>query len=743
MEFACPTCRNSLSIPAQLANPLVQCPHCATVLDVSAALAASGPVPAAATLTTPPAARTTVPTFQIASASFSPAAESPRRQIRRRKQSNGWLVVVLLIAAAGGIGWFVVSHHKSKQQASAEQEKGQKPQQVAYHEACKYVRDHLKKSQPHAATKAQFPDSYKVKRRSSDMSAFVVKGVVELPTSGGRMISKPFDVELHQQSDNQWKLVRLEIDRDLVFEEERPAGDVPEFKYVHTNKKDDDWIYGGNSGNKAAGVDFYAEQTISWGLKQVGDQIKESMDLHKTLVVWLFDKSASASGYRNEAMAALPTIYRELDGGNVKSGEKPLLTVVGAFGKEVEFKLEEPTADEREIERAIGEIDQEESGQERVFSAIIAAAEKYKDLRKEQDRFLIIVVVSDEAGDDENQIENAMSLLKKNTIPLFVIGERAPFGRRAIAGANLEVANDLGQGGKPANLMHHGPESFQPELINLAFWNPSYGGDDSESLDSGFGPYSLTRLALETHGEYFACRTDIGGGMRSGRGAANWNPSVSLMHTFDPKVMAKYAPEYLSEKDYQDQLKKSKCRQAVVDAAKLPRIETMKFVRTDFPRAKDEAANAVALGQAQRAAAPIEPRIEELFKALKPGEADRPKETSPRWQAAFDLAFGRVLAAKARTEGYNAMLAKAKSGFAFTNEQSIGFKLVPSETIEAGSTFQKLINDSKKYLQRVVDDHPGTPWAFLAERELSTSCGWKWVEDLPPGAAPAATEESK
>lgn len=39
------------------------------------------------------------------------------------------------------------------------------------------------------------------------------------------------------------------------------------------------------------------------------------------------------------------------------------------------------------------------------------------------------------------------------------------------------------------------------------------------------------------------------------------------------------------------------------------------------------------------------------------------------------------------------------------------------------------------YLQRVVDDHPGTPWAMLAERELAVPLGWKWREsytDLSP-----------
>jgi hypothetical protein len=31
-------------------------------------------------------------------------------------------------------------------------------------------------------------------------------------------------------------------------------------------------------------------------------------------------------------------------------------------------------------------------------------------------------------------------------------------------------------------------------------------------------------------------------------------------------------------------------------------------------------------------------------------------------------------------------------------------------------------------LQRVIDEHPNTPWAMMADRELQTPIGWKWTE---------------
>jgi hypothetical protein len=43
--------------------------------------------------------------------------------------------------------------------------------------------------------------------------------------------------------------------------------------------------------------------------------------------------------------------------------------------------------------------------------------------------------------------------------------------------------------------------------------------------------------------------------------------------------------------------------------------------------------------------------------------------------------------------------------------------------------------EAREYLQRVIQEHPDTPWALLARRELDTPFGWDWVEqytDLTP-----------
>ena len=37
-------------------------------------------------------------------------------------------------------------------------------------------------------------------------------------------------------------------------------------------------------------------------------------------------------------------------------------------------------------------------------------------------------------------------------------------------------------------------------------------------------------------------------------------------------------------------------------------------------------------------------------------------------------------------------------------------------------------SEAQALLRRVIEDHPTTPWALLAERELKDPLGFKWVE---------------
>jgi hypothetical protein len=74
------------------------------------------------------------------------------------------------------------------------------------------------------------------------------------------------------------------------------------------------------------------------------------------------------------------------------------------------------------------------------------------------------------------------------------------------------------------------------------------------------------------------------------------------------------------------------------------------------------------------------------------------------------------------------MLAALKRGKNFENAASNTWVLEPADTIETGSSMQKLADKARSNLERVKKDYPGTPWARVAEEELRTPLGWKWRE---------------
>ena len=64
-----------------------------------------------------------------------------------------------------------------------------------------------------------------------------------------------------------------------------------------------------------------------------------------------------------------------------------------------------------------------------------------------------------------------------------------------------------------------------------------------------------------------------------------------------------------------------------------------------------------------------------------------------------------------------------------------GFRLLivwilePADAYETESTIKRVAERAKTYLQRVVEEHPGTPWARIAEEELKPPMGWTWREE--------------
>ncbi|MEX2025982.1 MAG: vWA domain-containing protein, partial [Pirellulaceae bacterium] len=390
----------------------------------------------------------------------------------------------------------------------------------------------------------------------------------------------------------------------------------------------------------------------------------------------------------------------------------------------------DPTDSLEELKQAVKSIPNDNSGDENVFSAIREIARVNADYRYQTasqtgpERNVMIVVFTDEAGTDERMLDEAVKMCRRWTMPVYVIGVPAPFGRRETTMKWVDPDPNYDQSPQ-WGVVDQGPESLMLERIKLGF---SGQQEDEISIDSGFGPYALTRLCVETGGIYFAVHPnrDVRRQVRQGEVPAF---SSYLQYFFDPESMRRYRPDYVSVQDYVKNLERNAARGALVKAAANSQIDQMADPRLRFVK-RDEGAFATDLTTAQQAAAALEPKVNNLYELLRKGEADREKEEVARWQAGYDLAMGRVLAVKVRTEGYNQVLAAAKRGLKFRDAKNNTWVLDPSDEITVGSQMVKLAERAKMYLNRVVQEHPGTPWALLAERELKDPLGWKWKQEF-------------
>jgi hypothetical protein len=466
-------------------------------------------------------------------------------------------------------------------------------------------------------------------------------------------------------------------------------------------------------------------------------EILLSLEERKTLVVWCFDQTASLIPQRKAIHDRFDRIYQELGiieaAGNeafTKHEDKPLLSSIVAFGSGVRLMTKQPTDSLEELKKIVKEMPNDDSGMENVFAAIHEAAKHYAEYRytteekANPERNVMIVVFTDEAGTDASKAEETIKMCRRWAMPVYVVGVPAPFGRRETQMKWVDPDPKFDQADQ-WGVVEQGPESFLPERIKLSF---SGSGEDEEPIDSGFGPYALTRLCFETGGIYFAVHPNRNVTREvSRRETAAFSSYVS--HFFDPEVMRKYRPDYVSVNEYQKRVSQNKARFALIQAAQASQLGQMAAPRLRFVKS-DEAEFANALSEAQQGAAALEPKINSLYEILKQGEADREKETVLRWQAGYDLAIGRALAVKVRTESYNAMLAAAKRGLKPKDPKNNTWVLTPSDEISVGSQYAKLGERAKMYLNRVVTDHPDTPWAMLAARELKDPLGWKWEEEF-------------
>jgi hypothetical protein len=120
--------------------------------------------------------------------------------------------------------------------------------------------------------------------------------------------------------------------------------------------------------------------------------------------------------------------------------------------------------------------------------------------------------------------------------------------------------------------------------------------------------------------------------------------------------------------------------------------------------------------------------LEQTLAQVKEVAAQRDKETSKRWQANFDFMQARLQSRLIYLFEYNYTigqiradnlpeLAAGQSGWRIGTQKKIS---VPEQKAKA------LMKDTTKLWKAIQKDHPGTPWAVIAQRESMISLGLQW-----------------
>ncbi len=471
-------------------------------------------------------------------------------------------------------------------------------------------------------------------------------------------------------------------------------------------------LYGGGmiGGDPLRGASDHAV-----ALDQIAQEILRHLEQHKVIVAWMFDESESMRDDQRTIRSKFDRVTKELkEHGNAAAGEKgkkgsipPLTHAVIGFGADVHLELDKPTADLDQVTRAIDHLRVEPSGVENTFHAVSAVIDHYAGLIK-KDRKLLIVLVTDESGDDGADIEEARLRAASHKVPIYVMGRQSMFGYPFTRIRYVDpVTKD-----EYYPTIRRGPETADVETLQ---WDGLH--DRWEEQPSGFAPYELARLTKETGGIYFLLPTSE-------------NMRIhALEKAYSLESMKEYVPDYESRIEYAQRRANSELRKTLAEVIGLTRT---------FPYRRHFPVDHAALREAAEAEYPIvRERLAVLFKIeerLKQLAKLRDREPERRWQAAYDLMLAEIVTYQIKAYEYIACLQEMVARPPVpsklpTPERIVEWVLDHSKDRKSpkAETEKKYV-EAERLLKQVMERHPKTPWADLARIELERGLGVQRVE---------------
>jgi hypothetical protein len=465
-------------------------------------------------------------------------------------------------------------------------------------------------------------------------------------------------------------------------------------------------------GGMIGGDVTFETSDIGAALDQLAREILRHLSQHKLTVVWLFDESESMKDDQKAIREKFDRVASELKinvdaAARKQAGGVPLTHAIVGFGNELHFELEKPVPNVDLIGQAIDHLKVDDTGTENTMHALQEVINHYARVIN-KDRRLLIVLVTDESGDDGSYVEEAHQAAMEHRVPIYVIGRQSLFGyERAHLRYVDPVTKDVYW---PA--IRRGPETADIELLQ---WDGLHNRWDEQA--SGFAPYELARLAKDSGGIYFLLPSEENMRVRRQERA------------YSMATLKEYVPEYDSRLEYVERRNRSEFRRTLYEIIQ---------VTKDFPfRYRFPVAAAELIPLAHEAGMVATERLKVLLaiqSRLESLQKLRDREPSKRWQAHYDLMLAQIVTYQVKAYEYRACLAEMaktvpKPKKLPTADTVVEWELHHSPIPKAPKEeTAKKYAEAQKLLRLVIERHPKTPWADLAQDELNRGLSVHRVE---------------
>ncbi|MDP6445582.1 MAG: hypothetical protein QGG36_26970 [Pirellulaceae bacterium] len=443
---------------------------------------------------------------------------------------------------------------------------------------------------------------------------------------------------------------------------------------------------------------------------RITQEILWQLDKSDVLVIWAFDQSESMKDDQQEIRDRIERVYKELGLVSNDDGDR-LLTAVTSYGAGHLKHTRRPTADLVEIRQAINQVPIDPSGKEMMCEAVLRALAAHRDLAKRYQ--IMLVLVTDESGDRPNNVaylEQAIAAAKATKTRIYALGRESVFGYPFV---HMRWQH-------PQTQRWHwlpvdrGPETGFVEQLQTNGFRRRY-----DAFSSGFAPYELARMARETNGVFFMLPSTESALVRG----AKRKYQLDAVRAYRPDLRPRI--EVIADRDkaplrtflwkvINDLNPYNKQSAKVVEMRMEYSINMVDFTKQARLNQQKAILFIKYLGEAQ--------------KVLEEAKTHREQEADPRWQANYDLIYAQIVAYQARLYEYGVALEDfMKNPAVAPPTKSPNLRLVHWDLY---TTQQTRTEESKPYIERstelfkkVIENHPGTPWAARAEWELKRGFG--------------------